>query len=41
MLFERFPGIAVAGQPRRRRLRVLHGFETFPVATGAAARVAA
>lgn len=41
MLFERFPGLALAGGPVRRRLRVLHGFERFPVTTGAADRVAA
>jgi len=41
MLFERFPDLTLAGQPQRRRLRVLHGFETFPISIGAAERVAA
>ena len=31
-LFERFPGLAPAGTPRRRRTRILRGFESFPVA---------
>jgi cytochrome P450 len=34
-LFERFPDLAVTAAPTRRRTRVLHGFERFPVATGA------
>jgi cytochrome P450 len=37
-LFERFPDLAVAEQPTRRRTRVLHGFERFPVRTGGAAQ---
>jgi len=31
MLFDRFPDLALAGQPVRRPLRVLRGFESFPV----------
>jgi cytochrome P450 len=31
MLFDRFPGLALDGQPVRRPLRVLRGFETLPV----------
>jgi cytochrome P450 len=34
-LFERFPGLTVAQPPTRRRTRVLHGFEHFPVRAGA------
>lgn len=30
-LFARFPGLALAGTPERRRTRVLHGFEHLPV----------
>jgi cytochrome P450 len=30
-LFARFPDLAPAGAPQRRRTRVLHGFEHFPV----------
>jgi cytochrome P450 len=33
-LFERFADLATAAPPVRRRTRVLHGFETFPVAAG-------
>jgi hypothetical protein len=36
-LFERFPDLATAAPPTRRRTRVLHGFEKFPVAVGARA----
>ena len=36
-LFERFPDLAPAGPPTRRRTRVLHGFEHFPVAVHARA----
>jgi cytochrome P450 len=35
-LFERFPDLATTARPARRRTRVLHGFETFPVAGRAA-----
>jgi len=31
MLFDRFPDLALDGQPVRRPLRVLRGFESFPV----------
>jgi cytochrome P450 len=34
-LFERFPDLAVTAAPTRRRTRVLHGFERFPVTIGA------
>ncbi len=37
-LFERFPDLAVAAPPTRRRTRVLHGFENFPVAVRARVR---
>ena len=36
-LFERFPDLATAAPPVRRRTRVLHGFEKFPVAVRARA----
>jgi len=31
MLFERFPDLALAGEPVRRELRVLRGYEHMPV----------
>jgi cytochrome P450 len=31
-LFERFPDLALAGSPRRRRTRILRGYDTLPVA---------
>ena len=31
-LFERFPGLAPAGTPHRRRTRILRGYESLPVA---------
>jgi cytochrome P450 len=34
-LFDRFPGLTATAAPTRRRTRVLHGFERFPVSTGA------
>jgi cytochrome P450 len=34
MLFDRFPDLALDGQPVRRPLRVLRGFEHLPVSTG-------
>jgi cytochrome P450 len=36
-LFERFPDLVSVAPPTRRRTRVLHGFERFPVAVGAPA----
>jgi cytochrome P450 len=33
-LFERFPGLAPAGQARRRPTRILRGYESMPVRTG-------
>ncbi len=40
-LFERFPELTVGGAPARRQMRVLHGFESFPVALNARAMTAA
>lgn len=40
-LFERYPDLATAGQPRRRPTRVLRGWERLPVALGTPARSAA
>jgi cytochrome P450 len=31
MLFDRFPDLAISGQPVRRHMRVLHGYEQLPV----------
>lgn len=36
MLFERFPDLALAGTPVRRRMRVLRGYDRFPVTLGSA-----
>lgn len=33
LLFERFPGLSLAGTPARRTTRVLRGYESIPVAT--------
>jgi cytochrome P450 len=38
-LFERFPGLELAGTPRRRSTRVLRGWESLPVRTSRAAAV--
>jgi cytochrome P450 len=35
MLFERFPDLAIDGEPVRRELRVLRGYEHMPVALNA------
>ena len=35
-LFERFPDLALDGPGRRSRTRVLRGWESLPVRTGAA-----
>jgi cytochrome P450 len=32
-LFERFPDLHVAGQPRLRETRILRGYESIPVMT--------
>jgi cytochrome P450 len=39
-LFARFPDLATTAPPTRRRTRVLHGFERFPVAAAAPVRTA-
>ena len=40
-LFDRYPDLALAGEPRLRSTRTLRGFETLPVAPGRARRVPA